>query len=92
MMEVKWSSKALADLDRLFAFLAPVNRRAAARTVQSLVAAPARLLEHPRLGERLEEFEPREVRRILVGKYEMRYELRDSIIYVLRVWHTREDR
>jgi plasmid stabilization system protein ParE len=92
MTEVKWSSKALADLDRLFAFLAPVNRRAAARTVQSLVAAPARLLEHPRLGERLEEFEPREVRRILVGKYEMRYELRDSIIYVLRVWHTREDR
>jgi plasmid stabilization system protein ParE len=92
MMEVKWSSKALADLDRLFAFLAPVNRRAAARTVQSLVAAPARLLEHPRLGERLEEFEPREVRRILVGKYDMRYELRGSLIYVLRVWHTREDR
>ena len=91
-MEVKWSSKALADLDRLFAFLAPVNRRAAARTVQSLVAAPARLLEHPRLGERLEEFEPREVRRILVGKYDMRYELRGSLIYVLRVWHTREDR
>jgi plasmid stabilization system protein ParE len=92
MMEVKWSSKALADLDRLIAFLAPVNRRAAARTVQSLVAAPARLLEHPRLGERLEEFEPREVRRILVGKYDMRYELRGSLIYVLRVWHTREDR
>jgi plasmid stabilization system protein ParE len=92
MMEVKWSSKALADLDRLFAFLAPVNRRAAARTVQSLVAAPARLLEHPRLGERLEEFEPREVRRILVGKYDMRYELRGSLIYVLRVWHAREDR
>jgi plasmid stabilization system protein ParE len=82
----------LTDLDRLFDFLAPVNRRAAARAVQSIVAAPARLLEHPRLGERLEEFEPREVRRILIGKYELRYELRDSLIYVLRVWHTREDR
>ena len=92
MMEVEWSSKALADLDRLFAFLAPVNRRAAARTVQSLAAAPARLLEHPRLGERLEEFEPREVRRILIGKYEMRYELQGSFIYVLRIWHTRADR
>ena len=92
MMEVEWSSKALADLDRLFAFLASVNRRAAARTVQSLAAAPARLLEHPRLGERLEEFEPREVRRILIGKYEMRYELEGSLIYVLRIWHTREDR
>jgi len=91
-MEIKWSAKALTDLDRLFDFLASVNRRAAARAVQSIVAAPIKLLEHPRLGERLEEFEPREVRRILVGKYELRYELRDSLIYMLRVWHTREDR
>lgn len=92
MMEIKWSAKALTALHRLFDFLAPVNRRAAAGAIQSIVAAPAKLLEHPRLGERLEEFEPREVRWILVGKYELRYELRDSLIYVLRVWHAREDR
>ncbi|RVH20388.1 type II toxin-antitoxin system RelE/ParE family toxin, partial [Sinorhizobium meliloti] len=53
---------------------------------------PARLLEQPRIGERLEEFDPREVRRILVGHYEIRYEIRQSTIYVLRLWHTREDR
>jgi len=39
-----------------------------------------------------EEFEPREARRILVGHHEMRYEIRGSTIYVLRLWHTREDR
>ena len=66
-MELKWTSKALSDLVRLYDFLAPVNKRAAARTVQSLTAAPSRLLEHPHIGEKLEEFEPREVRRILVG-------------------------
>lgn len=91
-MDLKWTSKALSDLARLYAFLAPVNRPAAARAVQALNAAPARLLEHPRLGERLEEFNPLEVRRILVGHYEMRYEIRGSTIYVLRLWHTREDR
>ncbi|WHO75419.1 type II toxin-antitoxin system RelE/ParE family toxin [Rhizobium sp. BT03] len=91
-MELKWTSKAVSDIDRLYAFLAPVNRQAAARTVQALTAAPLRLLEQPRLGERLEEFDPREVRRILVGHYELRYEIRQSAIYVLRLWHTREDR
>ena len=39
---------------------------------------------------------PTEVRRILVGQYEMRYEMRyenvDSTMYVLRLWHTRENR
>jgi plasmid stabilization system protein ParE len=91
-MDLKWTSKALSDLARLYAFLAPVNQPAAARAVQALNAAPARLLEHPRLGERLDEFNPLEVRRILVGHYEMRYEIRGSTIYVLRLWHTREDR
>ncbi len=47
---------------------------------------------NPRIGEKLDEFVPREVRRILVGKYEIRYEIRESTIYVLRLWHTREDR
>jgi plasmid stabilization system protein ParE len=91
-MELKWTGKAVSDLARLYDFLAPVNRPAAAHTVQSLTAAPARLLEHPRIGEKLDEFAPREVRRILVGRYEMRYEIQESTIYVLRVWHTREDR
>jgi plasmid stabilization system protein ParE len=92
MMELQWTSKALSDLVRLYDFLAPVNKQAAARIVQSLTAAPVRLKEYPRIGEKLEEFDPREVRRILVNHYEMRYEIRESKIYVLRICHTREER
>ena len=91
-MELKWTSKALSDLARLHEFLSLLNKQAAAVTVQPLAAAPAKLMEQPRLGERLEEFDPREVRRILVGHYEMRYEIQHSTIFVLRLWHTREDR
>jgi len=91
-MDLKWTSKALSDVARLYEFLASVNKQAAVRTVQSLVAAPTNLLANPRIGERLEEFEPREVRRIFVGRCEMRYEIQASLIYVLRLWHTREDR
>lgn len=91
-MQLKWTSKALADLALLYELLAPVNRSAAARTVQSLTAAPVNFLDNPRIGERLDEFGPREVRRLLVGHYEMRYELQESNIYILRIWHTREYR
>ena len=91
-MELKWTSKGLSDLARLHDFLAAVNQSAAARTVQQLVAAPAILLKNPRVGERLEEFDPRDVRRLLVGHYEMRYEISGSHIYLLRLWHTREVR
>jgi len=91
-MELKWTDKAVSDMARLYEFLAPVNKGAAARTVQALTAAPTSLLVNPRIGEKLEEFDPREVRRILVGHYEMRYEIQESAIYVLRLWHTRENR
>jgi len=91
-MELKWTGKALSDLARLYEFLAPANRSAAVRTVRSLTKAPGRLLEQPRIGEKLEEFGSREVRRIQVGRYEVRYEIQGSMIYLLRLWHTREDR
>jgi plasmid stabilization system protein ParE len=88
-MELKWTSKALSDLVRLYEFLALANPGAAARTVLSLTNAPTCLLTNPPLGDSLEEFAPQEVRRILVGHYEMRNEILESVIYVLRLWHTR---
>jgi plasmid stabilization system protein ParE len=91
-MIVKWTSKALSDLVRLFEFLALLNRVAAARTIHSLTQAPNSLLKNPRIGEKLQEFEPRELRRILVGSYELRYEIREGTIYIVRLWHTREER
>lgn len=91
-MNVKWTNRALSDLHRLFEFLAPVNRQAAAKTVQTLTNAPVRIIDQPRIGERLDEFETREVRRLLVGHYELRYEINIDTLYVLRIWHTRERR
>jgi len=91
-MELKWTNKALTDITRLYEFLAAVNQPAAAYTVQQLTTAQTTLLANPRIGERLEEFEPRDVRRIIVGHYELRYEIQQSTIYVLRLWHTRENR
>ncbi|MFO0238527.1 MAG: type II toxin-antitoxin system RelE/ParE family toxin [Betaproteobacteria bacterium] len=46
----------------------------------------------PRIGLRLEEFAPREVRRLVVGRYEVRYLVERDALHVLRIWHTRGDR
>jgi len=91
-MEIKWTSKALSDLARLYEFLALANKSAAARVVQALTQAPTILLTNSRLGEQLFQFESREIRRFMVGEYEIRYEIQKSVIYLLRIWHTRENR
>ena len=91
-MKLKWSNAAVADVARLHEFLAKVNPTAAARAVQSLTVAPRQLFDRPQSGRQLDQFLPREVRRIIVGNYEIRYELVDATIYILRIWHTREER
>jgi len=91
-MAIQWTIKARDDLVRVHAFLAPVNPAAARRVVQIIATGVRRLAPNPRLGSRLEEFEPREVRSIVIGDYELRYELRAANVIVLRIWHAREHR
>jgi plasmid stabilization system protein ParE len=72
--------------------LAEVNQPSAAKVVRSFTAAARQLREHPRSGELLEEFAPREVRRLIVGPHEMRYEITTQAIFILGLWHGHEDR
>jgi plasmid stabilization system protein ParE len=91
-MKLLWTRSASGDLVRLHDHLRPVAPEAAARVARELARAPDRLLDHPRIGEKLDVFQPREVRRIFVGDYELRYEIAGQTIFILRLWHTREHR
>ena len=91
-MALRWTESAYADLRRLYDFLEPVNPAAAARAARALVSRIERIPAQPRLGEQLARFGRREVRRVLVAKYEIRYEITTSDVTILRIFHTREDR
>ncbi|MBB2166874.1 type II toxin-antitoxin system RelE/ParE family toxin [Gluconacetobacter aggeris] len=91
-MDIRWTDKAAGDVTRLHDFLAFHNPAVAARNVQALIAAPERLIAFPRIGESLAQYDHREVRRLLIGDYEVRYEIAGDSIYILRIWHSREQR
>jgi plasmid stabilization system protein ParE len=91
-MKLAWTSKAASDLGRVYEFLAAVNPPAAASIVQGLTRAVTQLASHPQLGLRLEAFKPRDIRQLMVGQYELRYEVSEQTVMVLRIWHCREAR
>ena len=91
-MKVHWTNRASLDLVRLEEFLSAKSQRVAARVVQALVAAPNRLLEYPRAGERIEDTGEVELRRLFVDTYEIQYEVLPDQIRVARVFHMREER
>ncbi len=94
VIRLDWSDEALGDLSRLHDFLAPVAPEAAQRTVQGLVAAAEGLVRNPRLWERLQAYDPREVRSLMLldGRCEMRFEVSVDAVTIVRIWSTREDR
>ena len=88
-MKIQWTWKASSDLVRLNEHLKPVAPMRGARVIQQLAHAPDGLLDYHRIGKKLEAYDPREVRRIIVGQYALRYKIADAAIFVLRLWHCR---
>lgn len=91
-MKLRWTESAYADLRRLHDFLGENNPAAAHNAVSVLLEAAEKLLHQPRAGVRLDAFEGREVRRFIVAQYELRYEVAADAVYILRLFHGREDR
>lgn len=91
-MNLAWTRRSQKDIERLWEFIAESDPKIADKVVAALVSAPSRLLEFPRLGERLDAYSPREVRRLIISEYEIRYEIKVGVLIILQVWHTREDR
>lgn len=91
-MKIRWSYDARDDVDRLADFIAAYDPAHAAEVEQELSQAPKWLLQFPRRGPRLSEFDPREIREFRVGRYLLRYELAETDILVLRFFHAKENR
>jgi addiction module RelE/StbE family toxin len=91
-MKVNWSEAARSDLDRLHDFLANYSFEAADTAIDSIIQAPRLLLDFPRRGSRLSGYGSDEVREFRVGSYLLRYEVRESEIKLVRVFHARQDR
>ena len=91
-MRVVWSSAAWKDVDRIHGFLSEHDIDAADAAFDRLIKAPAALLQFPRRGSKMSEFDPLEVREFRVASYLLRYEIAGEEIHVLRFFHVREDR
>jgi len=90
-MKLTFSETSAHDLVRLREFIAQNNPAAARRVAKTLKGAILRLVEAPQVGRPVEDL-PGEIRELVFGKYIVRYEVRKKTLYILRIWHGREDR
>jgi plasmid stabilization system protein ParE len=88
-----WTPEALADVQRLYRFLAPKDADAATRAVKAIRESVHILADYPRSGRPVENMEP-EFREwpIAFGSsgYVVLYRVDDDDVAILAVWHQRE--
>lgn len=91
-MVIYWTLKAQDDLERIYRFALQYRRQHAVDVLDRLITGCAGLTAHPAIGVQQTRYEPREVRKVLFDDYEVHYELRDNDIYIVDLWHTKEER
>lgn len=92
MLAVEYSPESLKDLHWLVEFVEVKNPYAARRIAIDLQEGVSRLKQFPEIGlPVLKAPDPERIRDLYIGAYTVRYLIADSTIYILRVWHSKEN-
>jgi plasmid stabilization system protein ParE len=90
-VKLLFSEAAVNDLVRLRDFIAKHNPESAQRVAQRLRGAIQGIVDTPQIGRPVADM-PGEIREMIFGKYVVRYEVRQYLLFILRIWHGKEDR
>ena len=92
MIKVKYSPESIDDLQRVVEFVEVQNPYAARRIAIDLQEGVSRLKQFPEIGlPVMKATDPEKIRDLYVGDYTVRYLLADETVYILRVWHNKEN-
>ena len=89
-MKLIFTYRAVADLQRLRAFIAKDNPLAARRKIDALRRSIELLVEQPQGGREIDEAS--HMRQWVAGEYVVRYFVDDDVLTINRIWHGKEDR
>jgi len=87
--EIKWTKRALQDLEEIAEYIANDSPFCAEVTVQKLFAKPSVLKKFPQIGRVVPEFEIENVRELISGNYRIIYRIvSERRIDILSVFHS----
>lgn len=92
MIAVKYSPESIKDLQRVIEFVEVKNPYAARRIAIDLQEGVSKLKQFPQIGLPVTNApDPEKIRDLYVGDYTVRYLIAEDTLYILRVWHNKEN-
>lgn len=91
-MKIRYSPESIGDLQRVVEFVEVKNPFAARRIAIDLQEGVDKLKQFPKIGlPVLKASDPEQIRDLYIGDYTLRYLVTNEIIYILRIWHSKEN-
>ena len=91
-MKIRYSPESIDDLQRVVEFVEVKNPFAARRIAIDLQEGVEKLKQFPIIGlPVLKASDPEQIRDLYITNYTVRYLIAEEIIYVLRIWHDKEN-
>jgi toxin ParE1/3/4 len=91
-MKVKYSQESINDLKRVVEFLENKNPYAARRVAIDIQEGVQKLKQFSQIGlPVLIASDPDRIRDLYVNQYTIRYLITEQVIYILRIWHGKEN-
>ncbi len=92
-MKILYSPESINDLIRLRKFIEVENPLVAQRIANAIKKGINQFKTFPYLGVEVPQApNPEMIQDLIIGKYIVRYLIRSKDIYILRVWHHKENR
>jgi len=90
-MKMIYTPESVDDLDHLREFIEQNNPSAVNRIAKYLVTGIAKLKVFSNLGIKVKKAQTDMIRDLILGDYIIRYLILKETIYILRIWHHKED-
>jgi len=91
-MSIQYSQEAIDDFVRLREFIAVKNPYAAKHVAEKLLSGIEKLKVFPEIGLPVQRApQPEKIRDLFITNYTVRYLIGDDSIFILRVWHDKEN-
>ena len=91
-LKIRWTSKAIRDLDRSVDYLLERNPDSAKRLLTDVVGKVDHLADHPEMGAVAFDADPSgQVRHLVEGPFRVFYVIKDDHVQIVRFWDARQD-
>ena len=91
MSKLVWTAPAVSDLEAIYDFIANDSEYYASSFIEELIQQPEKLLEFPKIGRIVPEYNRMDIRELIFQSYRIIYQITDDRITILTVIHGKRD-